>query len=79
MSFRVNENFNNSIPFLVGYKQLKIPIIDDGGNPAWPEMFPIEKIHELENIVGPRHFSAQMMLEYVDEEKIHLDPGAVQF
>ena len=79
MSLRINENFNNSIPFLVGYKQLKIPIVDDGGNPAWPEMFPIEKIRELENIVGPRHFSAQMMLEYVDEEKIHLEPGAVQF
>ena len=42
-------------------------------------MFPLEKIKELERIVGPRHFSAQMMLEYVAEEKIHLDPGAVQF
>lgn len=79
MSIRLNENFNNSIPFLSGYKQLKIPIIDNAGNPAWPELFPIEKIHELERIVGPRHFSAQMMLEYVAEERIHLDPGSVHF
>ena len=42
-------------------------------------MFPLEKIHELETIVGQRHFSAQMMLEYVAEERIHLDPGAVNF
>ena len=53
--------------------------MDSAGNPAWPEMFPIEKIRELEDIVGPRHFSAQMMLEYVAEERIHLDPGAIHF
>ncbi|MBR5904094.1 MAG: hypothetical protein IKZ49_01005 [Alphaproteobacteria bacterium] len=79
MSFRLNENFNNSIPFLIGYKQLKIPIVDNGGNPAWPEIFPIEKIREIETAVGPRHFSAQMMLEYEMEEKIHLDPGSLRF
>lgn len=75
----LNENFNNSIPFLSGYKQLKIPIMDNAGNPAWPEMFPTEKIQDLENIVGHRHFSSQMMLEYVAQERIHLDPGAVHF
>ena len=79
MSFRLNENFNNSIPFLSGYKRLKIPIVDSAGNPAWPEVFPIEKIRDLEQLVGPRHFSAQMMLEYVAEERIHLDPGALNF
>lgn len=79
MSFRLNKNFDNAIPFLTGYKQLKIPIVDNTGNPAWPELFPIKKIHELEQIVGTRHFSAQMMLEYVPEERIHLDPGALCF
>ena len=79
MSIRLNENFNNSIPFLSGYKQLKIPILDSSGNPAWPEVFPLEKIHDLQRIVGVRHFSAQMMLEYVAEERIHLDPGAIHF
>lgn len=79
MSFRLNENFNNSIPFLLGYKHLKIPIIDSAGNPAWPEMFSLDKIRDLERIVGPRHFSAQMMLEYVSEEKAYLDPGALKF
>ena len=53
--------------------------MDDAGNSAWPEMFPVEKIHEMERIVGPRHFSAQMMLDYVPEERIVLDPGALHF
>ena len=53
--------------------------MDSAGNPAWPEVFPIEKIHELADTVGPRHFSAQMMLEYVSEERVCLDPGAVHF
>lgn len=79
MSIRLNENFDNSTPFLSGYKQLKIPIIDSAGNSAWPQVFPLEKIRELENTVGARHFSAQMMLEYVPDERIHLDPGAINF
>ena len=79
MSIRLNENFDNSTPFLKGYKQIKIPIVDNAGNPAWPEMFPLKKIQELENIVGPRHFSTQMMLEYVPDEHIYLDPGAINF
>lgn len=58
---------------------MKIPIVDSVGNPAWPELFPLEKIRDLERIVGPRHFSAQMMLEYVSEEKAYLDPGALKF
>ena len=53
--------------------------MDSAGNPAWPEMFPLEKIRELEVVVGPRHFSAQMMLEYTPDERVHLDPGALHF
>ncbi len=79
MSIRLNENFQNSIPFLKGYKKLKIPIIDDTGNPAWPEVFSAQKISELRDAVGERHFSSQMMLEYVSDERVCLDPGAVHF
>lgn len=58
---------------------LKIPIVDSGGNPAWPELFPIEKIDQMRETVGPRHFSAQMMLEFVPPDKARLDPGAIHF
>lgn len=49
------------------------------GAPVWPELFPIEKIEQLREIVGPRHFSSQMMLAYVSEDKARLDPGALHF
>ena len=68
-----------STPFLSGYKILKIPIVDSAGNPAWPELFPLEKIEQMREIVGPRHFSAQMMLEFVAPDKMRLDPGALHF
>ena len=68
-----------SMPFLSGYKILKIPIVDANGTPAWPELFPIEKVAQMRQIVGPRHFSAQMMLEFVPPERIRLDPGQIHF
>ena len=40
-------------------------------------MFPQEKIALMRDIVGPRHFLAQMMLECIPPDKIRLDPGAL--
>lgn len=68
-----------STPFLSGYQKLKIPIIDESGTPAWPDVFPTEKIEEIKNSVGPRHFSSQMMLEFIRLDKARLDPGALGF
>lgn len=75
----VQQNFQFSTPFLLGYKKLVIPIVDSDGNPAWPSVFPIDKIELLRQTVGLRHFSAQMMLEYINENKSRLDPGALHF
>jgi len=58
---------------------LKIPIVDSDGNSAWPALFPIEKIEKIRQTVGERHFSAQMMLEFVAPDKICLDPGGIKF
>ncbi len=67
-----------STPFLSGYNELKIPIMDSTGKPAWPELFPIEKIDQIRETVGDRHFSAQMMLNYIPPDKIRLDPGGIK-
>lgn len=75
----IKQNFENSTPFLRGYKELKIPIADSDGLPEWPELFPIEKIDEMRETVGLRHFSSQMMLEYISEDKARLEPGALVF
>lgn len=69
----------NTDPFLRGYRVLKMPIIDQDGNPTWPDMFPPDAIESLRHSVGVRHFSAQMMLEYIAEEKSRLSPDALQF
>ena len=53
--------------------------MDSRGNPAWPELFPIEKIEQMQETVGPRHFSAQMMLEFMSPERARLDPGGLNF
>ena len=77
MSDMVYEKFAFSSPFLVGYKCMKIPIINEKGCPAWPEVFPVSKIEEMRQTVGARHFSAQMMLDFVPAERVRLDPGAL--
>ena len=77
MSDMVYEKFSFSSPFLAGYKCMKIPIIDKNGNAAWPEVFPVSKIEEMRQTVGARHFSSQMMLEFVPAERVRLDPGAL--
>lgn len=68
-----------SIPFLSGYKILRIPIIDSAGNSAWPELFPPDKIEQMRQNVGARHFSAQMMLDFVPPDRARLDPGGIHF
>ena len=66
-----------STPFLLGYKVLKIPIVSADGVPAWPELFSATRIEQLRNLVGHRHFSSQMLLEFVPPERTRLDPGGV--
>lgn len=73
----VYKNFHFSTPFLRGYRELKIPILDSDGHPAWPELFPIERIEALRQTVGPRHFSAQMMLDFVPPDRARLDPDGL--
>ena len=68
-----------STPFLSGYKTLKIPIVNANGDPAWPELFPISRIDQLRQMVGIRHFSSQMLLEFIPPERTRLDPGGLHF
>lgn len=56
---------------------MKIPIVSHDGVPAWPDVFPISKIDEMRETVGPRHFMSQMMLEFTPPDRVRLDPGAI--
>ncbi|MBQ4070504.1 MAG: hypothetical protein IJD52_03995 [Alphaproteobacteria bacterium] len=79
MSDIVYKKIGFSTPFLTGYKTLRIPIVSADGVPIWPQLFPLEKIEQMRLTVGPRHFSAQMMLEFVSPDKARLDPGGIHF
>lgn len=68
-----------STPFLRGYKLLKIPILNQSGESAWPELFSLKRIQQLQESVGLRHFSAQMQLEFIPPDRVRLDPGGIQF
>lgn len=68
-----------SMPFLRGYKLLKIPILNSNGESAWPELFSLQRINQLQETVGMRHFSAQMLLQFVPPDRVRLDPGGLQF
>ena len=52
-----------SDPFLEGYLELHIPIVNRKGESAWPERFPPPQIEALRQSGGPRRFAAQMMLQ----------------
>ena len=79
MSDIVYKKIGFSTPFLRGFKTLKIPIVDASGVPAWPEMFPLSAVEDLQRTVGARHFASQMMLQPVSIERVRLDPGAIHF
>lgn len=78
MSDIVYEKFGFSTPFLPGYRVLKIPIVDASGIPTWPELFPIERIDALRIAVGARHFSSQMMLDFIPPDRARLDPVSLR-
>jgi hypothetical protein len=69
---------NDSI-FLRNFRALRLPILGPDGTSTWPEMFPADAIEALRENVGLRHFSAQMMLEYIAEDRIRLNPESLRF
>ncbi len=77
MSDIVYEKNDFAIPFLRGYRELKIPILDDDGMPVWPQVFGADKISQIRQTVGERYFSAQMMLNFIPINRVRLDPGQI--
>jgi hypothetical protein len=62
---------------LPGYRRLVLPLLDAGGQSAWPERFPPEAVAKLRERVGPLAFRRQMLLETVEEEAMRLDPALI--
>ncbi len=64
-------------PYLAGFARLRIPLLDGGGNSAWPDRFTPATIAAMQRRVGPRAFGAQMQLEPQPPQDARLDPQAM--
>lgn len=65
-------------PYLLGFEQLKLPILDANGQSAWPERFSTDKIAAIRLRSGENKFLSQMMLCPVSQTESRLDPGRLQ-
>lgn len=61
--------------WLVGYRRLVVPLLDEAGGSAWPERFTAAEIAALRSRVGPLRFARQMLLQPVAEAAARLDPA----
>lgn len=64
--------------FLKGFVSLKIPLVDEDGESAWPERYDDDTIVTMKRQSGPAKFSAQMMLHPVNILEGRLDPALLQ-
>ncbi len=64
-----------SAPFLRGFDELRIPVLDNATRPTWPERFSLEKIKEIRIRSGNRKFSSQMLLQPVTLSEGILNPN----
>lgn len=61
-------------PFLEGFRRLRIPLVNEVGESAWPERFPPAMIDALRREAGPYRFRSQMLLEPTPARAAKLDP-----
>lgn len=65
--------------FLKGFPVLRLPILDDKGQSAWPERFPLCKIEAIKKRSGPLKFLSQMLLKPVNLKSGRLNAAGVVF
>jgi hypothetical protein len=49
------------------FPAFRYPVLDDGGQPRWPERWPMERIDEKKRTIHPAEFARQMMCEARDD------------
>ncbi len=64
--------------FLKDFVSLKIPLVDEEGESAWPERYDPDTIDDMKRQAGPAKFSAQMMLQPMNILDGRLDPALLR-
>lgn len=65
-------------PFLDGYARLKLPILDAGGQSAWPERYSVDDITRMKDKAGAHKFASQMLLQPVNIAEGRLNPALLR-
>lgn len=65
-------------PYLLGFKCLKLPLLNEDGHSAWPERFSDEEIASIRIRSGENKFLSQMMLEAVNLTDSVLNPDLLR-
>ena len=65
--------------FLKGFQIFQLPILDEAGNSAWPERFPLQKIDAIRKRAGPLKFLSQMLLKPVSLKEGRLNASGIIF
>lgn len=75
---KTDENKPDAEPYLLGFDEFRLPILDKYGQSAWPERFSLEKIHSIRLRSGERKFASQMLLKAVDVQNSRLKPEDIR-
>lgn len=70
--------FGEDEPFLIDYKRLKIPILNEHGQSAWIERYSEAQIKRMKRDAGPNRFASQMMLEPRNIAEGRLNPDLLK-
>ncbi|MBP5534846.1 MAG: phage terminase large subunit [Alphaproteobacteria bacterium] len=71
-------NTNND-GFLKGFQTFRLPILNEKGQSAWPERFPLPKIEAIRKRAGPLKFLSQMLLKPVSLKEGRLNANGIVF
>lgn len=55
------DDFMHRISKTQSWKSVRFPVVDDKGNPTWPERWPAARIEEKRTILGPLEYSRQLL------------------
>ncbi|MCL2672919.1 MAG: phage terminase large subunit [Alphaproteobacteria bacterium] len=74
-----SDTIYDTLGFLRGYQQLKLPVLDKSGQSVWPQRMPLRFLEDLKRRSGPLKFMSQMMLHPVSYAKSRLDRERVRY
>lgn len=52
--------------FLGGFTRLELPVLNEQGDSAWPELFTPHALDKIKRHTGPNKFASQMLLKFIN-------------